>query len=296
MGIDFRQIIDSIENHKGRQKDAKGKPGGLVKISTRGSAIIVGDLHSCHHNLKRIIAHKDNEKKLAKGQAILILTGDTVHNDMTGQLKEMGSSLEMLEYVLELIQRFGERIVYVRGNHDTFDENLVKSGIRQGLEFRTFVQAQRGPEFTRRVEKFFDTLPLFVIGSGYIVTHAGPPRGGATREQLVNAGSDPDLVWQLTWNRINEFRGTPSNKEYDAYDVQKTRERLQVPEGTHFIVGHNPLWNTGNTSGVWLNVLGIANHHILYSGARTRAPYMIFRNGEMQIENAISAGAEALYV
>jgi hypothetical protein len=66
--------------------------------------------------------------------------------------------------------------------------------------------------------------------------------------------------------------GNPSPKEYGEKDLRLVLELLDLPQDTHFIVGHNPLWNDGNTTGVWQNVIGIKNHHILYSGSGSRAP------------------------
>jgi len=296
MSVDIRSVISTIRQNKNRPKDRKGKPGGLIELTTKVSPIIVGDLHSCQENLEKIIAHNDNEKKLKSGQSVLILLGDTVHNDQMGMLREMESSLRILEYVFELLRKYGNSVLYLRGNHDCFDENLVKSSIRQGLEFRNYVREHRGEKYVQSVEAFFESLPVFIIANKFVITHAGPVRGGTDREELINIYSDPDKYLQLMWNRINEFRGTPSSKEYDEYDIRKTLEKLALPPKTHFIVGHNPLWNTGNTSGVWLNVLGIENHHILYSGANTRAPYLTFEKDRLIVHYAISSNKEALYV
>jgi hypothetical protein len=70
---------------------------------------------------------------------------------------------------------------------------------------------------------------------------------------------------------------------------------IDMPPDTPFIVGHNPLWNDGGTTGVWLDVIGIKNHHIVYSGAGSRAPYITFVDGEMKVELAMPKEAEVLY-
>jgi hypothetical protein len=292
----LKTIVELVNETPGRPKDGRGRPGGLVELPKTHTSVIVGDLHGAREHLLRILEHGGNEQGLAGGTRILILVGDTVHNDQTGMLREMSSSLETLEEVFSLFLRFPNRVVYVRGNHDSFDEGLVKSGIRQGAEFRAYVVAARGEKYAALVEKFFDALPVFVIGEGFVVAHAGPVRGGSSREELIEVHSDPDRYLQLQWNRINEFGGTANRKEYDGYDVRKTIERLRLPARTHFIVGHNPLWNTGNTSGLWRNVLGIENHHILYSGANTQAPYLSFTAGKLTVHEAIAAKKEAVYV
>ncbi|HSV55757.1 MAG TPA: hypothetical protein VLH39_01440, partial [Magnetospirillaceae bacterium] len=54
----------------------------------------------------------------------------------------------------------------------------------------------------------------------------------------------------------------------------------------HFIVGHNPLWSDGGRTGVWMDVIGIRNHHILYSGSGSRAPYFTLEEGYLVVRFA----------
>ena len=99
---------------------------------------------------------------------------------------------------------------------------------------------------------------------------------------------------QLTWNRINEFHGTPSSREYGEQDIRAMLECLSLPEDTHFIVGHN-LINDGNKIGCWMNVIGVKNHHILYSGTSSQAPYLTFHNGELVLKTAQVKTPEVYY-
>lgn len=74
---------------------------------------------------------------------------------------------------------------------------------------------------------------------------------------MINAYSDQEICHQLMWNRLHEFRGTPSLKEYDERDIRKMLKALNLPEDLPFIVGHNPMWNTGNLTGIWRDIIGI---------------------------------------
>jgi hypothetical protein len=277
-----------IRNSKFRPKCGIGKPGGLLEIPPELKPVIVGDLHTNFENLKSIIKHDDNIEKLKAGELALILLGDIIHDDQTGQMKDMKSSLEAFEYVLGLIVAYPDRVFYIRGNHDTFDDRLAKSGILQGVECRDYFEKIRGEKFVSLVEKLFSILPQFGIGDGYVVTHGGPPRGGTSRKQLIHLRDFPDLSHQLMWNRISEFRGgTPTLKEYGPEDIVSTLEKLGLPAETPFIVGHNPLWYTGDTSGVWSNVMGVKNHHIIVSSTGTRAPYFTMEDGNMVVKYAL---------
>lgn len=293
---EIRAITATMRRNRSRPRDRRRRPGGLIELSRTAYPIIVGDLHSCVGNLREILVHNGNERRIAHGRGILILVGDVVHNDQTGELREMGSSLVALEEVFALMKKYRNRIVYLRGNHDSFDERLVKSGILQGKEFYDYVVRERGSEYAAAVEEYFDALPICVTGPDYLVIHAGPVRGGTTREELINIYEDDDQYWQVQWNRINEFGGTTTSKEYDESDIQAMLRKLGMPEDSQFIVGHNPLWGSGNRTGVWRDVLGIRGHHIIYSGAQTRAPYITFEEGELTVNYAIAPVNEALYV
>jgi hypothetical protein len=291
-----RSARKTVLDYKVRPKDYSGRPGGLVKLTSSAPPIIVGDLHANLANFKAILDHDNNYSKIKKEQATLILLGDTVHNDMPGTLKEMDSSISMLDFVFELFKDLGTRLIYIRGNHDTFDSQLIKSGILQGLEFEKLLLRERGEEYVHEVREFFDVLPVFLIAKNFIISHAGPVRGGADVETLINIREDDNKYLQLQWNRVNEFRGTvPSNKEYNEEDIKDTLKKLELPEDTYFIVGHNPLWNNGNKTGVWQDVMGIKNHIILYSGGETLAPYITFDKSGMVVKFAIQAKAEAYY-
>jgi len=249
--------------------------------------IIVGDLHANLEYLKFIINDNGNIEDIKNNKSILIIIGDAVHSDQLGQMLEMQSSLDIIEYIFELLIKFPKNVIYIRGNHDTFDERVRKKGIAQGLEMKKHILKNRGDGYFKEIEKFFESLPMFIIGDGYVITHAGPVRGGIDRDGLINIKESNDKYMQLMWNRIHEFRGTPNGKEYGNEDIQKTFEKLNLPQDTHFIVGHNPLWNTGNKTGVWMDVLEVKNHHIIYSGTGSKAPYFVIKNKEVVLKFAL---------
>lgn len=289
------RAVEVVLSYPGRPKDSRGRPGGLLELPDGQRPIIIGDLHANVEHLRAILSHHGNEAELAGGTAYALIVGDTVHDDRTGCMKDMSGSLVMLDEVLSLLVRYPGRVFYLKGNHDTFDERLRKSGIAQGVEFRKALLAARGADYVDAIQRFFDALPQFAIGPGFVVTHAGPPRGGCSRNDLIEVASNPDLSMQLMWNRVNEFHGMPSAKEYGAADVAATRERLGLPADTHFIVGHNPLWGDGGRTGVWPDVIGIKHHHIIYSGSGSRAPYFTLENGHLVVRLSVDPEPEVYY-
>jgi len=280
------KAIAVSEAWAGRPRDFEGRPGGLIEFPSGLRPVIIGDLHANLKHLEAIIDHDGNRGDLEAGRAALIFVGDSVHDDRTGHMREMESSVAILQRILRLILEYPKGVYYIRGNHDTFDERLRKSGIAQGLEFRNALLAAEGPDYLQAVQRFFDSLPVFVIGEGFVVAHAGPPRGGLVREELVDIRRYPEKYHQLMWNRVNEFHGNPSPKEYGEKDLRLVIELLDLPPETAFIVGHNPLWSDGNRTGVWLDVIGMKNHHIIYSGSGSRAPYFTKEGGKLVVKLA----------
>lgn len=285
--VKIRRAIRIINENSRRPRANDGSPGGLIDISgLKHFPIIVGDLHGSLRNILAIVKHEENERALKRGEAVLIIIGDAVHNDQSGHLKEMESSLLILEFIIKLICKYRESVLFIRGNHETYDERLYKGSVAQGLEMRRHFLKERGREYTALIGEFFEALPVFIIGDGYVVTHGGPIKGGVTRAELINVREVPDRYFQLLWNRLNEFRESPGLREYGGNDIRASLEKLELPLDTPFIVGHNPLWHNGNRSGVWKDIKGIKNHYIIYSNIVTRAPYLTLKEGRILVKFA----------
>jgi len=294
---DIERAITIINSNRFRPKNRYKNPGGLLDLSlVDKSVLVIGDLHGSIENLKAIINHNDNRKEIEKEESLLVILGDGMHNDQTGHMREMDSSLEVFEELINLICTYEEKVLYLRGNHDTFEERLAKSAIKQGLEFKHYLLDHRGEDYVEAVERFFECLPVFIIGKGYVITHAGPVRYGATRQEIIDIADHPDYYYQLMWNRLHEFRGTPSLKEYGEEDIRKMLVKLGLPQDTPFIVGHNPMWHTGNKTGIWRDIIGIKNHIIIYSNIGTRGPYLRIRDGKIEEYFAIPEEVERFYV
>lgn len=291
----IEKAIEVLGALPGRILDNDGHPGGLILFPNTLRPIIIGDLHSNTENLSLILNHESNTEDIESGKAACILLGDALHDDRTGHMKDMKTSVAALDIILHLIVKYPGQVYYIRGNHDTFDERLRKSGISQGVEMKKALLKEKGSDYTNMIEQFFESLPVFIIGNEYVITHAGPPHGGISRDELANIKKFPETLHQLLWTRVNEFHGNASLKEYGEKDIRLALDLLDLPPDTHFIVGHNPIWSDGNKIGFWQNVLGIKNHHILYSGYGSAAPYITFMNGEMKLKTAAVKIPEVYY-
>ena len=214
-----------------RPPASDGGPGGLIEFPAREKRefIIIGDLHGNHKNLRAILDHEKNLQKVEQNKAVILFLGDAVHNDRSGFAYEMESSIETMDIIIGLINDYPQNVIYLLGNHDSFEPELSKMGIQQGLLYRDALISARGKQYVGAMQDFFDGLPLFVIHRHFLAVHAGPPRGGVTRMELVNVRHFQNLVWQLTWNRLNETRSTPSMKEYGPEDLDAARKLLECP-------------------------------------------------------------------
>ncbi len=293
---DIEQAIVILNKNRFRLKDSYGNPGGLLDISSLDKLVIViGDLHGSIENLRAIVDHDNNRKAIKNGSSILVILGDGMHNDQVGHMREMESSVEVFEELIKLICSYGGNVLYLKGNHDSFEERLAKSAIKQGLEFKLHLLKHRGEEYVKTTHDFFDCLPFFIIGKGYIITHAGPIRNGATRQEIIDIADNTDYQHQLMWNRLHEFRGNPNLKEYGEADIRKMLGRFKLPPDTLFIVGHNPMWHTGNKTGIWRDIIGIKNHIIIYSNIGTNGPYLKIDNGVVHECYAIEKNEERYF-
>lgn len=265
-----------------RPLNDNNRPGGLLEFPENDDRefLIVGDLHANKQNLKAILLDKQNLYRLRNDEAVMIILGDAVHDERVGHLHSMDTSIEIMDIIIHLINEYPDNVFYILGNHDTFSSRLGKSGIQQGLLYHSAMQEKRGKEYTSMMQTFYNVLPVFVKHRDFLAVHAGPVRGGITREQIINIRSsvNGDLLWQLTWNRLNETRSSPSKKEYSYDDLETLRECLNVPKNLPIIVGHNPMWKWGRDDSVWVEPLNAKNHVILYSNLETKATYISFHN------------------
>lgn len=274
-----------------RPLNDNNRPGGLIEFPEDDNRefLIVGDLHANKQNLKAILLDNQNLYRLRNDEAVMIILGDAVHDERVGHLHAMDTSLEIMDIIIHLLNEYPDNVFYILGNHDTFSSRLGKSGIQQGLLYYNAMLEKRGKEYTSMMQTFFNVLPVFIKHKHFLAVHAGPVRGGITKEQIINIRSSVsgDLLWQLTWNRLNETRSSPSKKEYAPEDLDTLRDCLNFPSNYPIVVGHNPMWKWGRDDSVWVDPLGAQNHVILYSNLEQKATYLSFNNSpKFQIRNA----------
>lgn len=256
----IQQVNTLLEQDSFQPKNDQGQPGGVVILPDSMVPIVVGDLHGQVDNLFKILIENAFLEGLESGEAFLLFLGDLVHSEEEGEMEHMKTSLLMMDLVFKLKIRFPRQVFFLRGNHDSFAEEVAKGGISQGLLWEREILRSRGQQYKEEMDRFYATIPYVALGSQFLACHAAPPRGGVTLDMLVNIYKYPGLSNELIWNRLLR-PGYPSG--YVRSDVVRFRKSLKTPPETPFIVGHTPL---SRDFPFWLNVGDIKNHHIVFSG------------------------------
>ncbi|MBK1718589.1 metallophosphoesterase [Thiocystis violacea] len=254
----IERVIALMRDEPYRVPNPNGRPSGLLALPERPRPIFVGDLHARIDNLLVVLTQNGFLESLVDGTGLLILLGDAVQPDVPGQEEEMDSSMLMMDLIFRLKLRFPERVFYLRGNHDSFSEEISKAGIPQGLLWEQALLDRRGPGYRDAMQTFYDQLPYVAASAGYLACHAGPPTGKMTWEGLVDIHRHPKLAHQLTHVRL---RRSNLPNGYGPRDLARLRKRLGVKHDAPVIVGHTP---APNQATYWMNAGGIPHHHVLH--------------------------------
>ena len=255
----IEEVNRALHTEAHRALDDRGLPGGLLVLPQTITPILVADMHAQIDNLLTVLSQNAFLDALDEGSAALVILGDAVHCELDGQLREMESSMLMMDFIFRLKLRFPQQVFYVRGNHDSFSENMSKDGIPQGLLWARELGERRGTAYLKAMGEFYGLLPYVAASDDFIACHAAPPTTKVDREMLVQIHRHPELIVELINNRLQR----PNRPQgYRKRDVKRLRRALELGPETPLIVGHTPMDREGT---LWCNVDGIANHHVLFS-------------------------------
>ncbi|MCG7876141.1 MAG: metallophosphoesterase [Candidatus Thiodiazotropha taylori] len=257
---DLKAVNEILEKEPLRPRNERGMPGGVVELPKKMIPVILGDLHAQVDNLLTILSHNEFLEMMGDGKAAMVFLGDAVHSEMDGKLAEMESSLLIMDLIFRLKLWFPQQVFYVRGNHDSFSEEIGKDGVPQGLLWAKEVKRVRGEAYKKAMEHFYKLLPYVAVSKDYVACHAAPPKSKVTMDMLVNVHSYPSLMEELTCNRLyrpNRLAG------YTKGDVKRFRSSLSLKPDAELFVGHTPLTRHDT---LWHNVGGIDHHDVVFSG------------------------------
>ena len=270
----LQEVNQLLKKDAFRPKDATGIAGGLLRLPTHVTPVVIGDLHANIDNLLKILSENAFMWALEKKSAVLVFLGDLVQPD-SEPYDDMDSSVLMMDFLFKLKLRFPDGVFFLRGNHDSFSVEATKDLVPQGVLWRKKLEQVRGPEYCEKMAQFYDLSPVLALSEDFVACHAGPPFNRIDMSQIVNIRSFPDVLHDLMWNRVRR-RGHPSG--YTASDVRRFRKSLNLSKELPFLVGHTPYSDTGT---VWCDVAGIRHHHILYSAKKQESAIFIRVNKQM---------------
>jgi diadenosine tetraphosphatase ApaH/serine/threonine PP2A family protein phosphatase len=165
----------------------------IVAITSTQPVVVVGDLHGNFDGLVKVY----NAFQL-QGTESCVFLGDYVdRGDM---------SVEVLNFVLVLRQRYGPNVVLLRGNHEDWEVNKVY-GFATELEVKGLAGLQ--PMY----ERLYDALPrACVVNSPVLCIHGGVPKDITKLDEIATL--DPLLrsstFLQMTWNDPIEEPDAPT--------------------------------------------------------------------------------------
>ncbi|MET0102519.1 MAG: metallophosphoesterase [Sedimenticola sp.] len=254
----IKRVNELMENEAFRSKDKSGRPGGVVEIPAKLTPLLVGDLHVKADNLLVILSQSGFLKDLKKGKASLVILGDAVHCEEDGRLEEMDTSMLIMDIIFKLKLRFPEQVFYLRGNHDSFSDEIGKRGVPQGMLWEKALVKTRGKAYRDEMVRYYEQLPYIAYSKHFLACHAGPPTSSTSREELINIRSYPKLMKEVTNNRIRR-PNKPSG--YFKREIKRFRKYFDLSSDTPVIVGHTPI---SNDDTLWERVGEIDNHYVIY--------------------------------
>lgn len=254
----LEHVVQIMEREPYRTVTREGGPGGLLRLPEAPIPIFVGDLHARIDNLLVVLTQNAFLESIQSGSAMLIILGDAVHPDEPGMEDDMDMSMLMMDLILRLKARFPDRVFYLRGNHDSFSEEISKGGVPQGLAWERDLHDRRGRKYRNAMQALYDRLPYVAMSPDFLVTHAGAPSIKCSSDELIHIGEHPRLAYQLTHVRPRRPNGASG---YTRGDVARLRSRLGLEGHTPFIVGHTPLTPDETC---WSDAAGIENHHVIF--------------------------------
>ena len=255
----LQKVNEILEHEKHRPRDKDGRPGGVVALPDESTTVIVGDLHAKVDNLLVVLSQNNFLEALDAGRATLVIIGDAVHPEGDTALDEMVSSMLMMDLIFKLKVHFPKQVFYLRGNHDSFSEEIAKHGIPQGLLWEKTLRKQRGKAYKKEMSRFYELLPYVAYSKHFVACHAAPPVSSTSLNKIINIRNNRKLYNELADNRLRQAN-RPAG--YAKSDVKRFRKCLDLAKKTPLIVGHTCL-SIDDT--LWENVNDIENHFVVYS-------------------------------
>ena len=176
---------ERLEYSTGRMEEER-----IIKLTNKGHAIVVGDIHGNFENLKII------ERLFHETNYILLFLGDYIDRGP--------KQLEVLKSIIEMKTEYSDQVFLLKGNHES---NILKPCPH---DFDFLVSEKEKSLY----ELFFEKLPVVAFNNNLVFLHGGIPeiRG----KYKIGMLKEKRLEMEIVWNDFN-----PSLREMFAPNYER---------------------------------------------------------------------------
>jgi len=212
--------------------------GRLVKLKSKGEALIVGDLHGDFESLAQILKESNFLQKMEQNSdTILIFLGD--YGDRGVYSKEVYYT------VLKLKILFPEHVILMRGNHE-FPEDLRVSPHDLPIELQVKF-GEKWEEAYMKIRSLFAYLyNAVIVEERYLMIHGGLPHQAQSIEDLAYAHDEhpkqsflEEMLWSDPDDTVKDVQSSPRGAG-KLFGEKVTREMLRKFNVKILIRGHEP--------------------------------------------------------
>ncbi|MDC7221487.1 MAG: metallophosphoesterase [Spirochaetales bacterium] len=256
------------ENPLVRPLDEDEISGGLIVLREDIPTLVIPDIHGRRDFVMNFLNWNYGPgpvlEGLIKDELQVVCVGDGFHTEKRGALRwqeafqeyalgfkrhrhmdrEMADSMGVMAMIMLLKRSFPDNFHFLKGNHENIknennhsDRSFGKYAY-EGAMVREWVEIFLGEEFLDEWSAFEQSLPLFVIGENFLVSHAEPLKFHS-REEIVNFREDRTVSFDFSWT---------GNDQSEPGTVEAMlKEYLPGKEKTFYFGGHRPVQNLFQT-------------------------------------------------
>jgi len=242
LDVQADDFINTVKNVVGLLQKEKGRIGNftvsgkLVNLNPVGTALVIGDLHGDLNSLQEILKNSKYILKMAqdKNTAIVFL----------GDYGDRGAfSAAVYFTILKLKLAFPDRIIFLRGNHES-PEDLMASPHNLPLQFQ-FKFKEKWTKAYAKIRELFDCMyNAVIVEERYLMLHGGLPPNLSNVEELARPHPwAPDFLEDLLWSDPDEtIQGlVPSPRGAGKLFGKNVTETVLGNLGVRILIrGHEP--------------------------------------------------------
>ncbi len=256
------------ENPLVRPLDREGLSGGLILLRDDIPTLIIPDIHGRRDFMMDFLNWNYGPGPVLEGlykeEIQVVCVGDGFHTEKRGALRwqeafqeyaqgfkkhknmdrEMADSMGVMAMVMLLKRAFPDNFHFLKGNHENIKNENNESDrsfgkyAYEGAMVREWVELFLGEDFLDSWSAFEQSLPIFVVGRHFLISHAEPLCFHG-REEIINYRDDRTIVFDFSW--------TGNDQSEPGSVAAMLRSFLPEVENPYYFGGHRPVPNLYQT-------------------------------------------------